>query len=248
MPTATPTPPPPSPTPESPPPPPPDMVMIPAGTFLMGSSTGAPDEQPEHEVTLDAFLLDRFEVSNADYRRCVAEGGCTQTGFADGFTRPGYRDDPAFNNFPVVGATWEQAAAYCRWAGKRLPTEAEWEYAASGPENRIWPWGNTFNPALTAASAPDTQPVDSHPDGVSPFGIFNMAGNVNEWVQDVYDETFYSRSPARNPVNLEGGDRRVFRGGSFANPDGSFYTTSRRYHQAFSFADVDIGFRCAANP
>jgi formylglycine-generating enzyme required for sulfatase activity len=175
----------------------------------------------------------------------VAGGGCTPGNRADAFTYPGYRDNPAYDNYPVMGVTWDQAGAYCRWGGKRLPTEAEWEYAASGPENLTWPWGNTFEAARSAASAPDIQPVDSYPAGVSPFGIYNMAGNVAEWVADVYDETFYANSPAHNPISTGESAGRVFRGGSFANPDGAFFTTSRRYGNTRTFNDVDVGFRCA---
>jgi formylglycine-generating enzyme required for sulfatase activity len=221
------------------------MALIPAGSFLMGSATGQANEAPEHEVTLDAFYLDIFEVSNAQYRACVEDGGCTPSIKADSYTYTGYRDDPKYNDYPVVGVTWDQTAAYCSWAGKRLPTEAEWEYAASGPENLTWPWGNTFEANLSAASAPDTQPVDSYPGGVSPFGVYNMAGNVAEWVADVYDETFYANSPARNPLSSGDGAGRIFRGGSFANLDGAFFTTSRRYGNARTFFDVDLGFRCA---
>jgi formylglycine-generating enzyme required for sulfatase activity len=221
------------------------MALIPAGSFLMGSSTGQPNEAPEHEVSLDTFYLDTFEVSNAQYRQCVTGGGCTPGNKVDSFTYKGYRDDPKYDNYPVVGVTWDQAEAYCRWAGKRLPTEAEWEYAASGPENLTWPWGNTFDATLSAASAPDTQPVDSYPAGVSPFGVYNMAGNAVEWVADVYDETFYANSPAKNPLSTGDSPARIFRGGAFDNPDGAFYTTSRRYGNARTFNDVDIGFRCA---
>lgn len=221
------------------------MVLIPAGSFLMGSATGQANEAPEHEVSLTAFYLDIFEVSNAQYRACVEAGGCTPGNKVDSFTYQGYRDDPGYNNYPVMGVTWDQAQAYCRWAGKRLPTEAEWEYAASGPENFTWPWGNTFNAQLSAASAGDTQPVDSYPGGVSPFGVYNMAGNVGEWVADVYDETFYANSPVNNPISTGDGAGRIFRGGSFANPDGAFFTTSRRYGNARTFNDVDVGFRCA---
>lgn len=221
-----------------------NMTFIPAGSFLMGSSSGLPDEQPEHEVALDAFFLDTFEVSNADYRACVADGGCEQPVLTNGFTRQNYFNDPAFDNYPVIGVRWTHANAYCQWAGKRLPTEAEWEYAASGPDNFTWPWGNQFDPALSAAGSPDTQPVDAFPDGVSPFGIFNMAGNVNEWVQDTYNPAFYANSPAENPLNEAPGNR-IYRGGSFDNEDGSFYTTSRRYNKTISTFDVDLGFRCA---
>jgi formylglycine-generating enzyme required for sulfatase activity len=220
------------------------MVLIPAGSFTMGSASGQPDEAPPHEVSLNAYFIDKFEVSNAEYRACVNDGGCSQTASPDAFTRPGYRDDPTFENYPVVHVTWDQATAYCRWTGRRLPTEAEWEYAAKGPGNLTWPWGNSFNASLSAANSPDTEPVDSFPGGNSPFGVFNMAGNVNEWVQDSYDANFYANSPSANPVN-SGGNERVFRGGSFANPDEAFYTTSRRYNRESSFSTEDLGFRCA---
>lgn len=220
------------------------MVLIPAGTFLMGSATGQGNELPEHEVSLDAYFIDQFEVSNEAYRACVTAGGCVQTGFANSFRRSGYRDDPEYADYPVVGISWEMANAYCEWAGKRLPTEAEWEYAASGPDNFIWPWGNAFDPLLSAASAADTEAVDAFPDGVSPFDVYNMAGNVNEWVADMFDANFYANSPTANPVSLVG-NGRVFRGGSFDNPNGDFYTTSRRYNRPASTADVDIGIRCA---
>jgi formylglycine-generating enzyme required for sulfatase activity len=221
------------------------MVFVSAGSFKMGSASGQANEAPVHDVTLDAFYMDKFEVSNGQYRACVKSGGCTPGSRVDSFTYKGYRDDPAYDNYPVVGVTWDQAEAYCRWAGQRLPTEAEWEYAARGPENLTWPWGNSFDPKLSAASAGDTQPVDSYQEGVSPFGAYNMAGNVGEWVADVYNETFYANSPAENPFNSGDGAGRIFRGGSFANPDGAFYTTSRRYGNVRTFNDVDVGFRCA---
>jgi serine/threonine-protein kinase len=220
------------------PPAPEGMALIPAGFFQMGSTTGLSDERPEHPVLLDAFFMDVSEVTNAQYRECVNAGGCAPSGSSR-------RDNPAFDNYPVVVVSWTQAEAYCAWAGKRLPTEAEWEYAASGPENFTWPWGNQFSPSLSAASAPDVQPVGSYPDGASPFGIFDMAGNAAEWVKDAYDQNFYADSPASNPLNEAKIATRVYRGGSYGNTDGGFYTTSRRYAKSSSFADVDIGFRCA---
>ena len=236
----------PSPTPEPTEMPPPEgMILIPGGSFLMGSTTGQANEQPEHLVTLDAYFIDQFEVSNEQYLACVAESGCTQTGLRNSFRRAGYRDDPVFANYPVMGVTWNQAVAYCEWAGKRLPTEAEWEFAASGPDNFTWPWGNEFNANLSAASSLDTEAVDDFPGGVSPFGVFNMAGNVNEWVQDRFDGNFYANSPENNPVNLDSGSSQIYRGGSFDNVNGAFFTTSRRYVVSISMFDVDIGFRCA---
>jgi formylglycine-generating enzyme required for sulfatase activity len=222
-----------------------NMVLIPTGNFLLGSDDGEANEVPEHQVFLDAFLLDKYEATNVEYRACVEDGGCSQTSRAESYTRSNYRDDPKYDHYPVVEVTWDQAAAYCEWTGKRLPTEAEWEYAASGPTNLAWPWGNSFDPALLAAGEADTVPVASYPDGASPFGIYNMAGNVNEWVQDVFDETFYSTSAERNPISSGDGDLRIFRGGSFDTTDGRLYTTSRRYVKNRSFSDVDIGFRCA---
>jgi formylglycine-generating enzyme required for sulfatase activity len=223
------------------------MTLIPAGSFLMGSTTGEANEQPEHLVTLDAYYIDLFEVSNEQYLACVTEGECTQSGLRNSFRRAGYRDDPTFANYPIMGVTWNQATVYCQWAGKRLPTEAEWEFAASGPDNLTWPWGNEFDATLSAASSLDTEAVDDFPDGVSPFGVFNMAGNVNEWVQDRFDANFYANSPENNPVNLESGSSQIYRGGSFDNGNGAFFTTSRRYVVSGNTFDVDIGFRCAQN-
>lgn len=221
------------------------MILIPGGTFLMGSSNGPENEQPEHAISLSTFFIDQFEVSNAQYLECVRAGGCSQTAFAHSYTRPSYRNNPDYEHHPVIGVTWSQAVAYCAWANKRLPTEAEWEYAASGPNNYIWPWGNEFDPQLSAASARDTQQVTSYPEGATPSGVYNMAGNVLEWVQDAFSETFYANSPTENPVGPGDGALHIFRGGSFDNLDGSAFTTSRRYVKPGTTVDVDIGFRCA---
>lgn len=238
----------PSPTPEPAQPVAPEgMIFIPGGSFLMGSETGEPNERPEHPVTLDAYFIDQFEVSNGDYLACVAAGGCTQSNLRNSFRRAGYRDDPLFADYPVMGVTWSQANAYCQWAGQRLPSEAEWEFAASGPENLTWPWGNEFDARLSAASSLDTEAVDSFPNGASPFGVLNMAGNVNEWVLDRFDGNFYANSPAANPLNLDSGSSQIYRGGSFDNTNGAFFTTSRRYVVSGNTFDVDIGFRCAQN-
>ncbi len=230
--------------------PPPGMVLVPGGTFDMGSDLGAADEKPVHPVTLNAFFLDQYEVTNARYNKCVDEGKCTPPALKGSSTRAAYFGNAEFDNYPVINITWTQATAFCAWeGGKRLPTEAEWEYAATGGDGRRYPWGNEFNmdflPARAADS--DTTEVGSHPQNISPFGVFDMAGNVVEWVVDRYGATYYGVSPAANPAGPETGSQRVQRGGSFGNPDGGFYTTTRRYHQGPNFRDVDIGFRCAAD-
>lgn len=236
----------PSPTPtDTPMPVPEGMVLVPAGHFRMGSARGLVSEAPEHPVLLDAFYLDRFEVTNADYQACVEAGVCRVARLSVSFTRASYRDNPEFANYPVIGVTWDDASAYCQWAGKRLPSEAEWEYAASGPENYTWPWGNEFELERSAASGRDTQPVASFPAGVSPFGAYNMAGNVAEWVADVYDLDFFETSPPANPLAAGEGYFRIYRGGSFQVTDGNNYTTSRRIVKQRTYYDVDIGFRCA---
>ncbi|MCB0192663.1 MAG: SUMF1/EgtB/PvdO family nonheme iron enzyme [Anaerolineae bacterium] len=222
-----------------------NMIDISAGRFLMGSKFGERNEQPEHDVFVDSFYLDVYEVSNRQYRTCVTEGGCTLQAVADAASIQGYRDDPAFDGYPAVGVTWDQAVDYCQWLGKRLPTEAEWEYAASGPENQIYPWGNDFVPEFSAAGSDDLQPVDSFAPGISPFGMYQMAGNAGEWVLDVYDEAFYENSPVQNPFSSTGGDQRVYRGGTFGSTDPGFYTTSRRFVENRSASKVWIGFRCA---
>ncbi len=220
-------------------PPPDGMVLIPAGEFLMGSAVGPANERPEHSVQLDAFYLDMHEVTNAAYRGCVEAGGCSGGGGAR-------LNTPTYESHPIVLVNWDQAKAYCEWAAKRLPSEAEWEYAASGQENLTWPWGNEFEPVRSAASAPDVQPVGSYPDGASPFGVEDLAGNVAEWVADAYDPNFYANSPSSNPLSITG-NSRIYRGGSYGNSNGAFYTTSGRFIKSRLFSDVDIGFRCAAD-
>jgi formylglycine-generating enzyme required for sulfatase activity len=183
---------------------PPGKALIPAGFFQMGSAVGGADEAPEHPVLMPAFYLDLTEVTNAMYRQCVGSGACTPSGSAR-------QNNSTFDNYPVVQVIWGQADTYCRSVGGRLPTEAEWEYAAGGPENLTWPWGNTFDPLLSAASRGDVQPVGSFAGGASPFKVLDMAGNANEWVADAYSTTFYAASPASSPLNSQGGEHRQLR-------------------------------------
>jgi serine/threonine-protein kinase len=222
------------------------MVLAPAGTFQMGSSSGAADEQPVHTVTLDAFFIDQFEVTNARYQACVDAGACTAPQRTRSETRSQYFGNPDFVQFPVIQVTWDQAQVFCNFdGGKRLPTEAEWEYAATGGDGRRFPFGNTFDSHLVPVNSADTVVVNSFPLNASPFGAVDMAGNVLEWVADVYDSEFYAEAPEVNPQGPASGSERVLRGGSFGAQDAAVYTTTRRYHKVATQTDVDIGFRCA---
>jgi formylglycine-generating enzyme required for sulfatase activity len=190
-----------------------DMVLVPAREFRMGSNEGDADEKPVHQVYLDAFYIDKYEVTNALYEKFMQ---------ATGRQAPVYWNDKDYNtpNQPVVGVSWHDAEAYCQWAGKRLPTEAEWEKAARGTDGRIYPWGNQWeerkaNSSGTADGYQYTAPVGSFETGKSPYGAYDMAGNVWEWVADWYAEKYYQGSPARNPTGPESGQSRVLRGGAW---------------------------------
>jgi formylglycine-generating enzyme required for sulfatase activity len=191
------------------------QVLIPGGVFTMGSQGGPDNERPPHEVTLDAFYIDKYEVSNAQYLAFVEATGSEQPQF---FREEGYNQLEQ----PVVGILWSQARDYCEWANLQLPTEAQWELAAAGTDGRVFPWGSesaddsrgNFN----FSSGP--KPVGSYPDGASPYGALDMAGNVWEWTLDEYEHTYYVRSPSRNPVNLKNSDEgdgpdRTLRGGGW---------------------------------
>jgi hypothetical protein len=192
--------------------PPPNMVLVPAGEFLMGS-TLADNQKPEHTVYVDAFYLDQYEVTWKQYQEFKLLSRLTvSAGSGSG------------DNYPVVNVNWNDATAYCGWLGKRLPTEAEWEKAARGSGGRTYPWGNeavdaggiyraNYNTSSDGYS--NVAPVGSFPAGVSPFGVYDMAGNVWEWVADWYDESYYSRSPGQNPKGPDSGSSRSFRGGSW---------------------------------
>jgi formylglycine-generating enzyme required for sulfatase activity len=192
------------------------MVYVPEGEFEMGSEIGLTDEQPQHTVMLDSFWLDQTEVTNAMYGKCVQDGKCdkpNKTGsYEDQDTSQGYFDDPASKDHPVAFVSWNDAKNYCAWAGRRLPTEAEWEKAAIwdpiANEQRVYPWGNEFNCKMgnyddetkldefmmSSASPncdgfPRSSPVGSFPEGASPYGALDMGGNVWEWVNDAFIET-----------------------------------------------------------
>jgi eukaryotic-like serine/threonine-protein kinase len=222
-------------------------VLVPAGEFTMGSDLFL-NERPIHAVQLDAFWIDQHEVTNALYQKCVTAQQCEAPvgGYSDRHPA-GYYGNPEFDNFPVAYVGWAEADRYCRWAGKRLPTEAEWEKAARGTDARSFPWGNTFD-ANRANSALNlelvTTAVDAHPTGASPYGAVDMAGNVWEWVADWYAEDYYARSPHADPTGPVTGTLHIVRGGGYGGYDAAQRTSLRRDMDTNERAAY-VGFRCA---
>ena len=227
-----------------------EMVRVPAGTFTMGSARGDPDERPPRQVKLEAYSIDRLEVTQAQYERCVRAGAC---GAAKRYV------DAIGPTLPAVGVSWHDARRYCAWAGKRLPSEAEWERAARGQDGRTYPWGAGLSCAKAnfgsflgdgpcgGANPGRIVPVGSRPAGISPVGAHDLAGNAWEWVEDLYAPYPAGEGQAAPPSGGQGPSdraRRVVRGGSccsyFAMP-----TTTNRLAFPADYADNDIGFRCA---
>ncbi len=224
------------------------QVFVPAGAFEMGSDSGYSDERPVHTVTLDAFWIDRTEVTNAMYALCVNAGACQPPSGSISSTRSSYYGNSQFGNYPVIFVSWNDAKAYCEWAGRRLPTEAEWEKAARGTDGRIYPWGNA-SPDSTLlnfyGNVGDTAEVGSYPSGASPYGALDMAGNVSEWVAGWYGAGYYN-SRSDNPAGPSSGDYRVLRGGSwFVEP----YFARAAFRGRFGPDDPMFhGFRCSRSP
>jgi len=198
-----------------------ETVAIPAGCFAMGDAfdpEGWDDELPVHEVCVSAFKMDRHEITNAEYAGCVADGGCTPPKSSSSYSREKYYGNPTYNDYPVIWMEWNQLNEYCNWAGKRLPTEAEWEYSARGGlTGKRYPWGDDISSlnANYGMNIGDTSPVESYePNG---YGLYDMAGNVWEWVFDWYNEDNYCDRPYpdTDPTGPSSGFRRVTRGGSW---------------------------------
>jgi formylglycine-generating enzyme required for sulfatase activity len=223
-----------------------DMVQlfVPEGEFLMGKE-GEPDEDsPMHTVYLDAFWIDKTEVSNSMYENCVNAGGCTL---------PVLSENPYYGNWiyrdhPVVYVNWFQANEYCAWAGRRLPTEAEFEKAARGTEKNKYPWGNEApNPRLANYADSligQSVSVYRYPLGASPYGALNMVGNVREWVADWYSPTYYQEMILNNSFGPETGFERSMRSGAYDADANELLVTWRYKHEPQS-AGLSRGFRCA---
>ena len=265
-----------------------NMVLIPAGEFLMGSpeDEGAFDEHPQHVVYLDDFYIDKYEVTNAQFKEFVES-----TGYVTDAERKGYGEiwNPIENvqyqlydskgvnwqspnacfgsdcprpgawvyyliYHPVLQVSWNDAQAYATWAGKRLPTEAEWEKAARGVDGRTWPWGNVFNLNIEGATVhanvagESLMLVGSFPTGVSPYGVHDIVGNVQEWVADWYGANYYNHSPQSNPKGPVEGIARVLRGGSWRHQKSSHVRIASREYQPPDYSSNFVGFRCAVSP
>lgn len=242
-------------------------VFIPAGAFQMGGvdPAAAENEKPVRRVTMPAFWIDKIEVTNAMYTLCVQAGTCNLPYSFKSDTRDSYFNNPEYADFPVAYVGWGEADAYCKWAGRRLPTEAEWERAARGDDFRVFPWGDDRADSSFANLNyyyGDTTRVGSYPAGASPFGVFDMAGNVAEWVNDYYDATYYTAGITNNPQGPAARSaffNRVVRGGTFADSEAYTRVSKRSTVRGPDFsAELDspeytgeyssrIGFRCASS-
>ncbi len=233
------------------------MVLVPAGPFPMGvppgDRDGGRDEYPRHQVDLDAFYIDAHEVTNGRYRQFVKATGHRTPQHPKNPSRTLWKGDQvseAVAERPVVNVDWHDADAYCKWAGRRLPTEAEWEKAARGTDDRRFPWGNVeptakhlnFNQQWIGEKT--LMPVGSYEAGKSPYGAYDMAGNVWEWVADWYDDRYYEKSPAKNPMGPETGTDKVLRSSGWAveTPLVRIFT---RVKSDPTVRNESTGFRCA---
>ncbi len=249
-----------------------EQIFIPAGEFLMGTNDieakreigggRAYPEIPQFTYFLDAFWIDKYEVTNQQYKACMDAGVCTEPHRIGSYTYPDYFNNPAYDTYPVVWVTWFQATEYCSWAGRRLPTEAEWEKAARGTDGRKYPWGNDPYTADKANICdvnctrthklnefddgyPDLAPVGSFPAGASPYGVLDMAGNAWEWNStEIRDYPYDANDGREDPGGID--VERGWRGSSWAN--GLWWLRSSvRYHALDFYSWYVLGFRCAAS-
>jgi len=224
------------------------MALVPAGEFTMGSLTGDADERPVHHVYLDAFYMDKHQTSVGKYGTFLEATSHEAPEDWDVMNKPVHQKRP------VINVHWADADAYCKWAGKRLPTEAEWEKAARGTDGRIYPWGNELPTDFHANMKKEIwnnhvvlTPVGLFEGGKSPYGIYDMAGNVWEWVNDWYDQDYYKTGSLRNPTGPSTGNYRVIRGGSWGSSPKDLRSADRESRLP-SFGGLGTGFRCAKTP
>jgi formylglycine-generating enzyme len=241
----------------------PDMIEIAPGPFVRGSADGAPDEKPAREIALHAFAIDRTEVTAAAYDACAAQGACTPAGRGERCTSGVLGKE----RHPINCISWAQAEAYCRFVGKRLPTEAEWERVARSSEGRVFVWGPSWPPPPqtdnfaddaaradkpywnTIASYDDgystTAPVDAFPKGASKEGVLGLGGNVSEWTADWYEAAYYAASSDKEPVGPSKGKARVLRGGSFGAAKEKELRATKRFFYFPEQTSAYFGVRCA---
>ena len=228
------------------------MVLVSAGNFIMGSDKGDADEIPIHSVYLDSYYIDKFEVTNALYQACVNTGACKPPVHADSFTRNSYYGNSQYADYPVVYVDWNMAKAYCEWRGAHLPTEAQWEKAARGTDARTYPWGEDVNCQKANYHSGDnscpggTSKAGSYESGKSPYGVYDMAGNVWEWVADWYSATYYKGPVSSNPLGPDNGQAHVLRGGSWSD-DAPDIRSANRLRYAPNYINFNTGFRCASD-
>jgi len=240
-------------------------VFIPAGVFTMGGvDARAPEnEKPIHQVSMPGFWIDKVEVTNAMYALCATAGACRLPQEFRSDSHDKYYGDAKFADYPVVYVTWLQAKTYCEWAGRRLPTEAEWERAARGDDTRVYPWGDQIPDASRANFGNlvgDTAGVGNSPAGISPFGVLDMSGNVAEWTHDIFSNTYYTSSMATNPQGPGGKSKsHVVRGGTYQDAEVDIRVSKRSSVLGSDpNAAIDstewlgtfspkIGFRCASD-
>jgi formylglycine-generating enzyme required for sulfatase activity len=217
------------------------LLYVPAGPFTMGSDSGETYEKPAHTVTLDAFWIDQTEVTNAKYAQCVNDGKCQPPGDLGSATHADYYTNASYADYPVIYVDWNQATAYCKWARRRLPSEAEWEKAARGTDARTYPWGEGIDKTRANYIGSDTTKVGSYESGKSVYGAYDMVGNVWEWVNDWYGP--YSSASSSNPTGPATGTDRVHRGGARRNPN-LLHVSVRDLNTPDSRSNF-LGFRCA---